>query len=304
MLTDAQARFFNQQLEHVISKMYEVQYGDLSYRRIFPVSFETPAGSQTIVRQHLDHRGKAQWIANNAQDLPRADVSGGETIYPVKECASSFGYTMAEIRRGALAGVNLNQERANAARRKIEEEMNTATFSGVADINLPGLFTNASIPTDTVANGAAGTPQWSTKTPDEILLDVTTVWTNMDVATQQVEVPNKLALPPAQWNSIFTTPRASGSDMSIAQWLVNNTPWLNSTDDIVKVRELATSGAGSTAELLIYRYDPDKLVVEIPMDITVHEPQLRGLEYVVPVTAEFASLHIMYPLSLRFAGAI
>lgn len=303
-LTDAQARFFHTQLEHVISKMYEVHYGDLAYRQIFPVSFETPAGSQTIVRQHKDHRGKAQWINNNGQDLPRVDVSAGETIYPVKECGASFGYTFAEIRRGALSGVNLPAERAKAARRKLEEEMNSATFNGVADIGLPGLFTNTDIDTDTLPNGAAASPLWVNKTPDEILKDVNATFSAVDVNTLQIEKPTKLGLPPVEWNRIFTTPRASGSDMSIGSWLVANCPWLNSEADVVKIRELTGSGAGGINELMVFPYDPDVAVIEIPMDVTVHEPERRGLEYIVPVTAEFASLHIMRPKAFRFGAGL
>ena len=304
-LTDAQARFFNRQLEHIISKMYEVQYSDLVYRQIFPVSFETPAGSQTIVRRHTDKRGKAQWINNHATDLPRVDVSAGETIYPVKECGASFGYSFAEIRRGALTGINLPQERANAARRKLEEEMNTATFSGVSDINLPGLFTNSDITTDTLPDAAAvASPLWSGKTPDEILTDVNATFSAVDVGTKQVEKPTKLGLPPVEWNRIFTTPRSAGSDMSIGNWLVANCPWLGSAADVVKIQELVGSGAGSLNELLVFPYDPEKAVIEIPMDITVHEPERRGLEYVVAVTAEFASLHIMFPKAFRFGLGI
>jgi hypothetical protein len=304
IFTDAQARFFNQQLEHIISEMYKVQYADLIYRQIFPVSFGTPAGSQTVVRRHLDHRGKAQWINNHATDLPRVDVSAGETRYPVKECGDSFGYTFAEIRRGALTGVSLQQERADAARRKIEEEMNDATFNGVADLNLPGLFTNTDIDTDVLPNGAAASPLWVNKTPDEILKDVNATFSAVDVNTLQIEKPTKLGLPPVEWNRIFTTPRASGSDLSIATWLVANCPWLDSTADIVKIRELTGSGAAGVNELLVFPYDPKVAIIEIPMDVTVHEPERRNLEYVVPVTAEFSSLHIMRPKAFRFGSGL
>jgi len=307
-LTDAQARFFYNQLEHIVPKMYEVLYPELPYRDLFPVSFAVPAGTQTIIRKDYDKVGKAQWIQNNASDLPRADVSAGETRYPVKECASSFGYTMSEIRAGALSGTSLAQERANAARKAIEEEMNDATFNGVSTINLPGLFTYQSastIATDTVADNAGGTSKlWTNKTATEILYDVNALFSAVDVNSKQVEVPNKLALPPAQWNLISTTPYR---DSSIKNFLVANCPWLNSEADIIKVRQLIDSTTISSADvdqMLVFDYNPEKLVIEIPMDITVHGPQLQGLEYVVPVTAEFASLHIMYPGSMRFGKGI
>jgi hypothetical protein len=306
MLMDDAARIFNKQLEYVVSEIYKVEYRDLVYRQMFPISSSVPPGTKTITRQHYDGRGKAVPIVAAAQDLPRADVSGGETSWKVRKFGASFGYDLDEVAAAALAGVNLNAERAEVAMRALNEKMEYITFYGDADLGLTGLFSDTDIPDDTVAaDGTGDATTWATKTPDKILRDVNDLCSAREVATKSVERgPVKLALPVQRWNYIFSTPRASGSDMSIGTWLAANSPFINSPNDIIKLDYLLTSGAASAAQMLIYDPNPKKVVLEIVQDIKVLPPQERNLGFVVPMYCEFSSLHILKPLSMRFGTGI
>jgi hypothetical protein len=291
------AVFFQRELEAIKTQTYDVVYGDLLYRQLFPVNSDVNPGATTITYRTYDQVGTANIINSYSSDLPRADVAGKETTIPVRTIAASFGYSAKEIKSAAMANFNLDQRRANAARRAIEEKMNDVAFNGDADSNLPGLFSNTDIPRTDVAVGAGASKAWADKTPDEIIFDVNNACGVMYEDTLQKESPDTMVLPPAQWNLIWSTPRATGSDMSIAQWILANSPFIR---NIVASTEMQGAGVGGSDIFMIYKPDPMKLQLEIPEDITFLPAQENNLEMVVPVTSEFAGLNIYYPLSLAF----
>jgi len=291
------AVFFQRELEHIKSQTYDVQYGDLMYRELFPVNSDVNPGATTITYRTYDSVGTANIINSYSSDLPRADVAGKETTIPVRTIAASFGYSVKEIKSASMANFSLDQRRAGAARRAIEEKMNEVAFNGDAESNLPGLFSNTDITETAVADGASATKVWVDKTPDEIILDVTNACSVMYEGTQKVEKPSRLVCPPAQWNLLWSTPRATGSDMNIAQWILANSPFIK---EIVASQEMQAAGSGGEDMFMIYNPDPSKLQLEIPEDITFLPAQEQNLEMVVPVTSEFAGLNIYYPKSLAF----
>lgn len=297
--------FFQRQLEHIKVQSYDVLYADLKYREIFPVSNDGGKGVTSITYRTYDHVGKAKVINGAADDLPRADVSGKETTIPVKTIGSSYGYTLMEIQSSQLTGAALDQRRANSVRRSIEELQNEIAFVGSAADGLGGFFDNASIPTGAVVNPGSGT-EWVNKTPDQILFDVNDLFADIFETTNMVERGNTLLVPPAQWSLIMSTARSANSDTTIAQYLVNNSPYLNSMEDIVPLNECAAANNTllSTDAMVAYTKSPDKLQLEIPVDTEFLPVQEQGLEFVVPVYSNYAGLNVYYPLSAAIATGI
>ena len=70
-------------------------------------------------------------IGDKAKDLPRADVLLKEVTHPVRSLGGSFAYTVQETRAAAqlVPGMNLEQRRANAARRAYEEKVKRSLTS-------------------------------------------------------------------------------------------------------------------------------------------------------------------------------
>jgi hypothetical protein len=297
------AIFFNRELEHIKAKSYDVLYQDLLYRQLFPVSTEAHPGATSITYQTFDRAGKAKIINDYSKDLPRVDIAGKETTIPVRTIGDSFGYSKKEIKSAQMVGRPLEQRRADAARRKIEEEMNAITYFGDADSGLVGLFTNTDIPRADVVTGVGGVP-WSAKTPDEILFDVNDMFGDTFATTKQKEKMDTLLLPTSQWSLIASTARSANSDTTILNYIVQNSPYISSASQIIPVPELTGAGTAGVDVMVGYTRRPDKLQIEIPEDITFYPVQERVLEMVVPVTSEFAGLNIYYPLSLSIREKI
>lgn len=299
------AFFFQRQLELIKARSYDVRYAELKARQLFPVSNEGGPGITSITYRTYDMAGAAKIINAYADDLPRADVAGKETTIPVRSVGISYGYNLDEIQASQLTGAALDQRRANAARRSNEQVVNDVAFYGDAESGLPGLFSNPNIPTGAVVNPGSGT-EWVNKTPDEILFDVNDLFADIFETTKMVEQGNTLLLPPNQWSYIMSTPRSSNSDTTIAQYLVQNSPYLNSLDDLIPVNECAASNNPllSTDAMVAYDRNPDKLQLEIPVELEMLPVQQKNLEFVVPGRSRLGGLNIYYPLSLAIATGI
>lgn len=299
------AFFFQRQLELIKARSYDVRYAELKARTLFPVSNEGGPGITSITYRTYDMAGSAKIINAYADDLPRADVAGKETTIPVRSVGISYGYNLDEIQSSQLTGAALDQRRANAARRSNEQVVNDVAFYGDAESGLPGLFSNPNIPTGAVVNPGSGT-EFVNKTPDEILFDVNDLFADIFETTKMVEQGNTLLLPLNQWSYIMSTPRSSNSDTTIAQYLVQNSPYLNSLDDLIPVNECAAANNPllSTDAMVAYDRSPEKLQLEIPVELEMLPVQQKNLEFVVPGRSRLGGLNIYYPLSLSIATGI
>ena len=298
MLDATGSVFFTRQLEHIKAQTYDVKYPEFGYTKLFPISQEVPTGITSITYRTYDQSGLAKLINSYAKDLPRVDIAGAETTVPVHSVGAMFGYSIKEINQARLTGLTLEQRRANACRRAIERKLNDIAFNGDAAANLLGLFTDPNVPSGNAPNGAGGTPEWSTKTAAEILTDVNRGFREIFEDSNGVHRGNRMAVPTSQWSYLMETPLGTDYNKTIAGFLVANSPYLKSLDDIVPAVELDGAGTAGVDVAVFLQYDPEMLQFELPQDVMYHPEQLRGLEYQIPATAETGGLNIYYPVSL------
>lgn len=292
--------FFARELEHIKAQSYDVKYQDMYARMQIPVSGEAGAHATRITYRSYDRVGMAKIITAYAKDLPRADVSGREFISPVRSIGLSFAYNVDEILASAATGRSLEQRRANAVQRGTEESIDHIAWYGDASSGLPGFLTNPNVPAMEVATGVSGSTFWLDKTPDEILFDVNNGFATQHAITRQVEKGDTLMLPTLQYNHIAATPRSPNSDTTILAYIVANSPFISSADQIVSIPEMQGAGDGGTDLMVIYKKDPEKLTMEVPMELRFLAPQERGLEIEVPSWAKTGGTIVYYPMSIAF----
>lgn len=290
--------FFERQLESVEQKLYETKLRELKYRKHIPVSNRDGAGAETITYYMWTRVGMAKIIANPSDDLPRVDVYATRFTAQVHSLGESFGYSTQELRAAAMANMPLETFKVSAARRAIHELENKLAFTGDANYNITGFLNNANIPTVQSPVGASTFRTWITKTPNEIIADVLTMVTGIRSVTNGVHQANTLLLPIVQYNHIAGTPRSDLSDTTILEFLTKpgNTYGLNEIDWIT---ELAGAGTGATDMAMFYEKDPEVLEARIPMEMITHPPQIKNLEFTVPVEARNAGTVVRYPLACR-----
>lgn len=305
---DAAAVFFARELDYIKSKTYDKQYPEFTAFQMFPVTHEVPEGAETFTYYGYEKTGFAKIISNYATDLPRVDIKGEAKTGYVKGLGDSFGYNIQEMRAARLAGKSLDTRRGESARYHIDLLTNTIAWRGDKANKLIGVLSDDNgVPVMVLTPGAASKEtSWSKKQADEIIEDVKDALTAMDDSTQHVEVPDTFGMPSDVYTALSLR-RIEGTDVSVLKYLKDNLPdlefkpcpELNSTA-VVTNPYAAKKGAEKPGQGvgILYKYDPDKVSIEIPMPFLQHPAQNENLEVKIPCESRVAGAVIYYPLSM------
>jgi hypothetical protein len=303
--------FFARELEHIKAQTYDIVYPELKATMLIPVATDAGPGAETITYTQFDEVGMAKVIANYADDLPRADVKGKQFSSPVRSIGDSFGYNLQEIRASAMANKNLPTRKANAARRAMEQKVNTLAWSARAadgeNGGLVGLIYQANITKGTVAT-RGGHITFASKTADEILLDLNKGVDDILTLTKGTEIPDTLILPIAQHGIITSTYRSTGSDLTILEAFLKQRPYITKVEWVAELKDVnpvPSTGAGANTDIMIfYKRSSDKLTLEIPQPFEQLEVERRGLEYITPCHERCGGVIVYYPLSINLVEGI
>lgn len=292
---DASA-FFARELEHVYSRTYDVKYPELKARSFVPVSNEANPGALSVTYEQGDRVGRARITAPGATDSPRVDVLGTQFNRPVRIITASYGWHLLEVRQAAMAGRALNDRKARAARRAVEEMLDEVAAIGAPDYGIPTGFTNDA---DVTIDAAAGA--WSAATADAIIGDVSASLENMVSNTQGVEMPDTLLLPPEDHAVISVLPRSTNSDMTVRKFLLENFPNLKTIEPWYR---LSTAGAAGIPRGILYNRSPDVLQQEIPSEFEQLPVFQKGQNFEVETMATTAGTALYYPRAVRYIDGL
>lgn len=293
--------FFSRQLEQIRAQTYDIKLLELKARGFLPVDNSISPGAEVVTYRQYNSVGVAKILANYGDDLPRADVKGLEFTSKIRGIGASYGFSMQEIRAAQFAGMPLEQRKANAARRSIEQKIDSLAQVGDSKHGLLGMLNQTNTTAFTVVNGAAGTATFATKTADEVLNDLHGIANGIVASTKGAEVPDTLILPIAQYTAIATRRVSTVSDTTILEFFLQSSPYIKMVDHW---HALAGTGAGGTDRMVCYRKDPDALQLIIPQEFEQMPPQLRGFESVTPCHARCGGVVMYYPLSMSYGDGI
>lgn len=301
-LDSNESAFFTRELEHIKARTYDVKYKALKAFGLFPISSEAGNGITEITYQSFRGVGFAKIIADYAKDFPRVDVYGSEVSRKVKGIGDSYAYSIKEIRQSQRTGKRLDQRRASMARRASDQVVNDIAFNGLSDHNIPGFINYPGIVEYTVpADGTGSSKLWSTKSPDQIIRDVSEFLVSIVDLTNGIEQPDTLLLPIDQYNRIATTRVTDGDSNTIMKFILETSPYLKS---IEWVTEMKAAGASGTDRMMCYPKDEEHLTLEIPQPFEQFDSEKTGMEFKIPCHQECAGVIIYYPLSVGFADGI
>jgi len=285
--------FLSRELETILSRVLEVQYADLKYAQILPVSTEVAESSESYTYRVFDAQGKMQVIQDKASDLPRADILRKEVTLPVRSLGGSFAYTVNEVRAAAsVPGMNLEARRANALRRASEEAVNEIALFGNAPSGMKG-FLNSSDIDKVVPN------KWfDNATTDEMLEILNEAPTRIVQGSRMKETPNTMLVPYDVYRVISTSARSSASDETVLSFFLKTNPFIRSIEPI---NELAAANSVLSKDRIVcYDRSPEKLQLHIPRTLELLPPERKGLEYSVAGHMRVGGCAIYYPKSVLY----
>ncbi len=295
--------FFAKELEKIKSKSYDVLYPEFTAMSNIPVSNDAGSGAETITYYQYDTVGFAKIISNYGTDIPRVDLVGKKFTSDIKSIADGYGYSFQDIRAAIMAGKPLEQRKANAARKAIDQEINRIAYKGDSANGLNGLFTHPNIttyvlPQDGTLNGTtastAAAAKFINKTPDQVLRDLNGLVITPTNLSEGVEIVDTLLLSYSVHADLSTRARSSTTDTTILQFFQATNP--NVT--VKRIPECKGAGTGGVDIAIAYNKSPDKLTLEIPQMFEQFPPQQEGFETVVNCHARCGGVIIYYPLSV------
>lgn len=296
-----ESAIFSRQLEFVKSNTYDIKYKNLKATTLLPVSTEAPSGAKFITYRQYGQVGIAKIVSDYANDFPRVDIFGKEVQANVRSIGASYGYSIDEIRAAQMAGLNLEQRRANAARRASDEKVDKIAWEGDTENGLQGFINFPGITEYTVAAGASTFKTWISKTPDEIVADVTGMVDAIVEPTKGREAPDTLLLPMSQYLLISNKRMTDGNTMTVLQYILKNNAFISTIEWVVELKEAGDSG---TDRMMAYARDSEHLTLEIPQPFEQFAPQQKGMEFIIPCHQKTGGVIVYYPLSIAYGDGI
>lgn len=296
---DTAGLFLQRQLEYIRPQVFEIQYSDIKYPTILPVTSEAGSGAQTFTYRIMDSTGEFRLLADNAADLARADISQVEKSINIRSFGGSFGYTVQELRAAQMANIALEQRRAAAVRRAYEEKVESVALFGESTVGLAGFFNNASV--DIVA-----ADKWFTTvgiTAQEMIELLNYGVSAIINGSNMKEQPDTILMGYDDYNKVSTTRNSDSSDVTVLEYFLRTNPYITNVEPINQLVKGKNNGKLNTNRMVVYKRDPEKVQLHIPQPLELFPPQQRGLEFIVPAHARVGGVALYYPKSVIYVQA-
>jgi len=245
--------------------------------------------------------GARKIIADMATDLPLVNVNRTETQGRVYPLGRAFAYSVFDLSHAAYANESLDTSLASAARFAIEQDIDGLLQVGDAAYNMLGLLNQTSTNTYVVPNGGLGSPLWTQKTADEILLDLHGIAKAAHIATKSADMSTKMLLPLDSYQLISTKPRSTTSDTTVLEFFLGTSQWVKSVEPWYACD---TAGALGVKRAVAYRPEVDAVFYKMPREFQMLPAEARGLRFVVDCIAEYGGVHARKPKTITYADGI
>lgn len=288
-----EAAFFDLELEAIKAKSYDILRRELKHRLYIPVSFEAGPGAETIAYTQYDQVGVAKLIGNYADDLPLANIKGKKFVQSVEGLGIGFMYSLQDLRASMMANKRLPDRQAKAAMRANGElEETLAAFGSTGMFN--GFLNHPNVSSVQATDIGAGERRWiaGDKTADQVNDDIVLMVTAIVDGTSEVEKPNTLLLPTAEF-IYASTKRIPNTPETFLSWMLRTNPYIKNVGTWDKLK---TADSGSP-RAMAYDRSPDKVTLEIPQDFEMLPLQAKGLTFEVPTHSRFGGVIFYYPMS-------
>ncbi|MBA3833607.1 MAG: DUF2184 domain-containing protein [Chthoniobacterales bacterium] len=301
---DAQeTAFLERQLTQVRQQIYTVQYAELLGRSLLPIATDIAPTADNYVYSVYDRKGRARIAANAVNDIPRIDLVAFEVTGKVRNVEAAYGWDINSMREAARLGMDLPMLKANAAKAAIEtgiDEMlafgDLSLSTGQSNVGCAGLINNA----DVIAQGIVvptNNTSFAALNADQQIANANQIANIIVSGSNQRWLPDTLAVSPAVYNAMASTPRSTTSDTSVLNWFKANNPYVK---NVVQWYRLTGSGVGGKDRAIAFKRDPMVLEGIIPLEFEALPPQPTNFEFVVPCWARCGGCKIYQPQAVRY----
>ena len=194
-----------------------------------------------------------------------------------------------------MAGASLDQRRARAARRSIEQQIENIAALGNAKAGLTGF---AKHPNVSLVVPITGT--WSTATGEQMIADLMFLASSIVTANKETFLPDTTVLDVSRYNLLATTRVSTTGDTNTTalEGFLRSNPWVTNVGTWNKLALADVSNTGP--RLVCYKRDAEVLTLEIPQEFEQFPPQPKNMSFLVPVHARIGGVIVYYPLAMAY----
>lgn len=282
----AQANF-GRQLEHIRAEILEVKRPPLNGFAMLTQANDVPEWANEYTHEMWEPLGIAQLLADDATDVPMADVSFREETFNVRDFGIGYKYTVKELLQSQHTGKQINIKRALACRLGVEQKMNRIMTYGDPVAKLFGMFNFLNTPRLIAASGING------GTPATVLA-LLNEWANsiFDL-TETAASPTRVMMAPSDYTYISTTPLnlAGGAETTILTHFLANNPFITEVVPMIECK-----GAGPTGGNIVVIDHPDVFEHKLVQAFTQYPPEARGYGFVTYTMGRSGGVVTDFPL--------
>jgi hypothetical protein len=299
--------WFKRQLEYIKTELIEKLVPANLARLYIPTEEGVPDWVNVFTYRQVQRFGVAKIVGHDPDDIPTADATGQEFSKVIKTVASSYRYTIDEIKAAAATNTPLDMQKALSARMAIDNEMDRILAFGDTATGLEGILNLSTVDAALTPTTKTGGAPWATatNTPDQVAADFSKILTTIVGDLQGAGGPMfqkfTALVPIEQYGYLGMTRLGTNSDTTLLDYLLSKFPWLEGIEPWARCNGAGGSGAD---RMVVYARNPMVVSAVVPREFTPLPPQERNLSYVVNATAKTAGVVARYPVAIRYMDGI
>ena len=220
------------------------------------------------------------WIGRNSTQIANIHVDINKTPHPLRPWGQAVSWTIFALASAARLGRPVDEQKTLGLKLKHQMDTDEQVYIGDTSLADQGLINTTGVTTTNVVNGAGGTPQWSTKTPDEILADFNSALTLVWAASAWAVIPGEVRIPPAQFGQLSTAKVSTAGNISVLKYIEENNILTAAGRGQLNIQPLkwcigagvgGTLGTTGTVDPMLV-YTNDKQRVRFPMTLLQRTP--------------------------------
>lgn len=253
------------------------------------------------------------WIGKDANAIANIQLDIGKTANPLTLWGQEISYTIPELESAMKLGRPVDAQKYNGLVLKHQMDTDEMVYVGDTTLGYTGLVNSTSkVAYSNVANGAASSPLWINKTPDEILADVNEILTSCWAASGWAVMPTELRIPPAQYGYLASQKVSEAGNVSILTYILENNITTKSGGklNIQPLKWLIGAGQGGTLgqlgtvdRMVAYTKDEDR--VRFPMVPLQRTPlEYRSLFQLTTYYGRLGVVEFVYPETVLYRDGL
>lgn len=243
------------------------------------------------------------WISPETTTIPGVSVNGERVVSPLRLLGREVSYTSVELERSQLLGQPIDTAKLNALNTLYQMNTDEQVYIGDTFTGDQGLVNSSQI---AFGNVTGGTWAANVATPDVILAQINEMLMTAWTASAFTICPAEIRVPPVQFGLITTIKVSGQANMSILEYIKQNSIANNLNGKPVNIQPLkwlTGRGVGPTDRMMAYTNEEDRL--RFPMvPIRRETAYYQGIRFVSPYIWAFGAVEFVYPETVIYRDGI